>query len=176
MAEGTITVESHSELTFTSGLRAAAAGLPFLPTRGAMGSDIATDLDLATVDDPYGSGPLHAVQATELDVAVIHAERVDRRGSVAMPSVHSFLWDADALVARAAQRVYVTTEKIVERVDGPALLTGFEVHGVVEVPDGAAPGALPGAYPADDVWLSAYADSADPRAHLAHRFEVGGVR
>ena len=37
-AKGAIGVEAHSELTFLNALEAAASGLPFLPTKGAIGS------------------------------------------------------------------------------------------------------------------------------------------
>ena len=165
VADSAVEVEAHSELTFTSGLAAAACGVPFLPTRGALGSEVATDLGLLTIDDPYGGGPVLTVPATPLDVAVIHTEAVDIRGTVAMPSVPSFLWDADANLARAAGVVIVSAERIVDRIDGPSLLTGFDVDAIVHAPGGAAPGALPGFYAADDAWFTAHVGAHDPEAH-----------
>lgn len=173
-AEGTIEVEAHSELTFQNGLEAAAAGLPFLPTKGAMGSDVAVDLGFSTVEDPYGSGPLLAVPASPLDVAILHTHLVDRRGVVAAPPVATFLWDADAGVARAADRVIVTAERVVDRLEEPGLLTGLDVDVVVEAPLGAAPLALPGVYKTDGDRLVDYLGAEDPSGWLRGFIEGSG--
>lgn len=173
VAAGGIEVEAHSELTFTSGLEAAAAGLPFLPTRGAIGSDVAVDLGFSMIEDPYGSDPVLAVPATPLDVALVHTHLADVRGVVATPPVATFLWDADAAVARAADRVIVTAERVVERLDEPGLLTGFDAQVVVEAPRGAAPLALPGSYAVDEEWLARYLDAGEPAAVLQTLIEDG---
>lgn len=170
-AADAIEVEVHSEFTFTSGLEAAAWGLPFLPTRGAIQSDLVADLGLQTVQDPYGAGSLLAVPASPLDVAVVHTHLADRRGVVATPPVAAFLWDADAGIARAADRVIVTAERIVERLDEPGLLTGFDVDVVVEAPRGASPLALPGSYGTDEAWLAGYLADDDPGARLQSLIE-----
>jgi glutaconate CoA-transferase subunit A len=166
-AEGAIDVEAHSELTYTNGLDAAAAGLPFLPTRGAMGSDLVADLGLATIDDPYGGGELLAVPASPLDVAFLHTHLADVRGVVAAPPVATFLYDADAGVARAADRVIITAERVVDRIDEPGILTGFDVDVIVEAPHGSAPLGLPGVYETDEGWLASYLGSDDPAAFLS---------
>ena len=163
---GLVNVEAHSELTYTRGLRAAAAGLPFLPVRGVVGTQLVDDLGLLEVEDPYGSGPVLVVPASPLDVAVIHTHEADRRGAVAVPPVQSFLWDADAAVAAAASMVIVTTERLVEKIAGPALLTGIDVDVVVEVPGGGAPLGLPGEYTPDEEWIARYLGQPDPAAFL----------
>jgi glutaconate CoA-transferase subunit A len=170
---GSIQVEAHSELTYTRGLRAAAAGLPFLPLRGAVGTELVADLDLREVDDPYGSGPVLVAPATPLDVAIIQAAEVDRSGAVAVPAVMSFLWDADATLAAAADTVIVTAERVVERIVGPAVLTGLDVDVVVETPGGAAPLGMPGEYGVDEGWLGEYLASDNPEEYLLHWLAEG---
>lgn len=165
-AEGAIEVEAHSELTFLNGLEAAASGLPFLPTKGAIGSDVAADLGYSMIDDPYGSGPLLAVPASPLDVAVIHTHLADRRGVVAAAPIATFLWDADTTLARAADRVVVTAETVIDRLDEPGLLTGLDVDVIVEAPGGAAPLALPGVHDADEEWLRDYLAADNPEQRL----------
>ncbi|MCP3976311.1 MAG: hypothetical protein GY720_17645 [bacterium] len=171
--DGSISVEAHSELTYTRGLRAAASGLPFLPLRGAVGSQLVADLDLREVEDPYGSGPVLVAPASPLDVALIHTHEADRHGVVAAPALQTFLWDSDAALAAAAATVVVTAERIVDRVEGPALLTGIDVDIVVEAPGGAAPLGLPGEYGADEDWLATYLAHDDPVQYLNDWISAG---
>lgn len=173
VADGDIVVEAHSETTFTAGLRAAAAGIPFMPIRGAVGSDIETDLGLRTVDDPYGSEPVLVAPATRLDVAILHTHRADRTGAVALPPP-TFLFDADVLIARAAAKVIVTAEEIVDQLDGPVLLTALDVDIVVPAPGGAAPLALPGTYPADETWIADYLAAEHPTERAMAEGRPGG--
>jgi glutaconate CoA-transferase, subunit A len=153
--EGTVAAGEYSELLMLAGIRASLAGLPFLPTRGAQGSDVAAALDVRTIACPYSGEELFAAPAIRPDVALIHAEAADARGNVQAPRHRDFLFDWDANIARASGRVIVSAERIVDAVDD-ALLFGYEVDAVVEAPGGARPTALPGAYPADLERVAAY--------------------
>src|SRR5207302_7047092 len=110
--EGRIRSFEYSELLYTSGLRASVAGLPFMPTRGASGSQLLEELGFRTVADPYTGEELVAVPALRPDFCVLHAEAADERGNVLAPAVHDFLFDADATLARASAKVIVTVERI----------------------------------------------------------------
>ncbi len=172
VAAGEIKAFEYSELVFVSGLRAALAGLPFLPTRGARGSDLVAELGLRDVACPYTGEQLIAAPAIRPDVAVIHAEAADEQGNVVAPSTHDFLFDADATLARASGAVVVTVERIVPTSEirrGGALLFSYEVDAVVEAPSGAWPTALPGVYGADIEAVQAYLAEAasDPAAAAA---------
>ncbi len=92
---------------------------------------------------------------------------------MAAPAVQTFLWDSDAALAAAADVVVVTAERIVDRVEGPALLTGIDVDVVVEAPRGAAPLGLPGEYSADEEWLAAYLAHDDPAQYLGDWISAG---
>lgn len=155
VADGTIDAREYSELLMLSGLRASLAGLPFLPTRGAQGSDVATALAIREVTCPYTGQTLFAAPAIRPDVALVHAEAADAQGNVQGPAHRDFLFDWDANVARASTRVVVSVERIVEKVED-ALLFAHEVDAVVVAPQGARPTALPGAYAADLQLLGAY--------------------
>jgi glutaconate CoA-transferase, subunit A len=144
----------ESEWMLLGRLRAAAAGLPFLPTRAAVGSDLLNARGLREVTDPYTSLSYVAVPALAPDLAVIHAWRADAEGNVQMPWPPDHLADVDVLLARAAKRVVVTVERIVPAQEIAAtaertVLLSFEVDAVVEVPRGAWPTASPPDYPAD---------------------------
>lgn len=141
-ADGTITWCEVSEHVFVGGLLAAGAGLPFWPTLGAVGSDVASALDLKEVRCPYTDRPVLAVAATPLDVAIIHAAAASEHGAVLAPAQREFLDDADVTLARAARRVIVTTDRIAspDEVAGGrnTVLAPFEVDAVVLLDSGDA--------------------------------------
>ena len=86
------------------------------------------------------------------------------------PSTRDFLFDSDATLARAAERVIVTAERIVpsaEIRDGDALLFSFEVDAVVELAHGAWPSGLPGVYGADIDAVRTYLAAAESDADAA---------
>jgi len=81
---GQIKVEELSETLLNARLGAGARNLPFLPTRGAIGTDlIAQNPDnLKLIEDPFGGFPVLACRAMVPDVALIHAHRADCYGNV----------------------------------------------------------------------------------------------
>jgi glutaconate CoA-transferase subunit A len=151
VADGSVRAFEYSEFVFVAGLRAAAAGLPFLPTRGAMGSDLVAELGLREVVCPYTGERLLAAPALRPNVTVIHAEAADEQGNVRAPTERDFLWDYDQTLARASERVIVSAERIVptDELRGSTFLFSYEVDAVVEAPRGAWPTAVPGLYGAD---------------------------
>lgn len=148
-----------SEWMLLGGLRAAAAGMPFLPTRAGLGSDLASARGLREVTDPYTGESLLAVPALAPDVAFVHGWRADREGNVQLPWPPDHLADVDLLLARAARTAVVTVEEIVdartvaETAERTALFA-FEVDAVVEVPGGAAPTGSPPHYGVDHAAVS----------------------
>lgn len=169
------TIQECSELMFVSGLRAGAAGLPFMPSRGARRSDLATEANLAPVTCPYTGQILWAMPALRPDVAILHAEQADSTGNVDRPSEQDFLWDTDLLLARAAKTVIVSVERVVptEQLNQPVLFA-HEVQHIFVAPHGAAPSELPGCYPADlagiATYLAAVAEGELPAAALSKSF------
>ena len=151
---GAIEDLEESEWMLLGRLRAAAAGMPFLPTRAALGSDLAAARGLREVADPYTGATYLAMPALAPDVAVIHAWRADAAGNVQMPWPPDHLADVDLLLARAARHTIVTVERLVPaeeiaRTADRTVLFGFEVGAVVEAPRGAWPTGSPSDYPAN---------------------------
>lgn len=181
---GAVAVHEYTEFLFVAGLRAALAGLPFMPAKGGSGSGALEELGYAQVTCPYTGIPLVAVPAMTLDVTVLHAEAADPTGAVLGPADPDFLFDLDANMARAADRVIVTVERVVSSDVIRAqrhrtLLFGFEVDAVVELPGGAAPTGLPGCDEPDLAALRRYLDTvrADPDAAASAMTELtGGAR
>jgi glutaconate CoA-transferase, subunit A len=142
--QGRIRVEELSETLLNARLGAGARNLPFLITRGAIGSDLIAQNpeNLKMLDDPFGGFPVLACRALVPDVALIHAHRADCYGNIQYdPTV---MWPDIAIMPKAAKRVLVTAEEIVDtevlrRHPERTILPGFMVDAVVEVPHGAHP-------------------------------------
>jgi glutaconate CoA-transferase, subunit A len=165
---GQIEVLEVDEGMFQWGLKAAAFGLPFLPTRVGMGTDLAALGGLKTVQSPYADGEtLIAMPALKLDAAIIHVNRSDWRGNVQLlgPDVYYDEW-----FAKAATKTYVSCEELVDKMEdhypNDAKANVFErcfVSGIVEMPGGAHPSSMPPLYGPDMKALKAYSDAArDP--------------
>lgn len=165
---GQIEVLELDEGMFQWGLKAAAFGLPFLPTRVGLGTDLAALGGLRTVESPYDDGEvLIAMPALKLDAALIHVNRSDRRGNVQMLGPDTYY---DEWFAKAATRTYVSCEELVDRMEdhypedaNANLLERCFISGVVEIACGAHPSSMPPAYGWDMKALKAYTDAAkDP--------------
>lgn len=140
---GELDVAEYDEGMVLAGLRAAAARLPFSPTRAGAGSDVmALNPDLRTVTSPYADGEqLVAMPALHLDVALVHMNRADHRGNAQYLGPDPYF---DDLMCAAARNSYVSCERVVptEQLlhDGPIqslLLNRTLTSGVVETPHGA---------------------------------------
>ena len=162
---GTIDAMELDEGMLQWGLRAAAMRVDFLPCRAGLGSAI-TEINpaLATVRSPYGSDEYVAMPALTLDVALLHANRADARGNAQYLGPD---WYFDDLFAMAAERTFVSCERIVE--PGAFLAEGPEstirinrmfTSGVIEAPHGAHFTHCVPDYQRDEAIQKEYADSA----------------
>lgn len=156
VADGTLALDEHTGHGITTALEAAARRLDFLPFYGPIGTSLAERYP--TIASPVGGAPVQVAAALPLDVAILHAE-------AATPEGHALLSGSggvDLPLARAAARVVVTAERIVERLSasGNRYLPAPEVHHVVEAPWGAHPLASVPDYALDWRALLDYADAA----------------
>jgi glutaconate CoA-transferase subunit A len=169
---GTIVMEDHSNFTIAAALRAGASGIPFLPVRTTLGSDLfKTNPSLKTVTCPFTGDTLAAVAAIIPDVAIIHVQRSDRFGN-------AHFW-GNMGVAReaclASDKIILTAEAIVNAEvitsDPNRVLTpGFRVSAVVHVPWGAHPSPVPGYYNRDhQAYLDYRSASKTPEAFAQWR-------
>jgi glutaconate CoA-transferase subunit A len=141
---GQIRVEELSETALNSRLGAGARNLPFLPTRGLIGTDLidVSPESLVMLDDPFGGPPVVACRRLDPDVALVHVHRADRYGNAQIEPTAQ--WPDLGIMPKAAKRVIVTAEEIVDtdvlrRNPDRTVLPGFIVNAVVEVPYGAHP-------------------------------------
>ena len=162
---GSIEVWELDEGMFHWGLRAAAMKLPFLPTRAGIGTDIITQPGFKMVRSPFEDGEeLVAMPAIRLDAALIHAHRSDERGNILTLSNDPLF---DELYVRAAEKTFVSVEKIVPTAElDMARNARFNlverplITGVVEAPYGAHPTSAAPDYEIDLKHIKAYVDSA----------------
>ncbi len=146
-----IVIEDHSVLTLTMALSAGAMGVPFMPARTALGSDLyRTNAGLKTVVCPFSGKTLTAVAAINPDVAIIHAQRADEFGNAHMWGNLGVTREA----CLASQHIIITAEQIVSpdviNSDPNRVVTpGFLVSAVVHAPWGAHPSPVPGYYNRD---------------------------
>lgn len=161
---GALPFTEYTGLGMLIGLEAQGRGVPYLPYRGPFGSDIpARYPDIyATTTCPFTGEELTAVRALRPDVAIVHALRADAEGNAQ--------WDGtsgpDVEMAKAADRVIVTCEEIVDRdvIVANAHMTklpGYYVDAVIEVPFGAHPTSHIPRYAVDAWELMDYAAAAN---------------
>src|SRR3954454_6167290 len=112
---GTIDAMELDEGMLQWGLRAAAMRVDFLPCRAGLGSAVRdNNPDIATVPSPHSDDEYAAIPAVKLDVALLHANRADVRGNAQYLGPD---WYFDDLFAMAAERTFVSCERIVEAGD-----------------------------------------------------------
>lgn len=162
--EGRIAMKDATCPAIHAGLQAAEKGIPFMPLRGILGSDLLKYRpDWKVIDNPFseGSDPIVLLPAIRPDVALFHAPAADRAGNVWIGVRRELM-----LMAHAAKTTLVTVERIE---DGDFLaddsmaagtIPALYVSAVAVVPGGARPVGLAGAYPPDTAELAAYAKSA----------------
>ncbi len=173
-------VTNMTNFTVALALQAAAMGVPFLPTRSALGSDVAKDNEFfVETNSPFDTtDKLHAVKALAPDVTIVQVQRADRDGNAHCWANFGIMLEA----ARAAKTVIVTAEEIVDPAviasdPNRTVIPGFLVSAVVEAPLGAHPSPVQGYYKRDDLFFEGYHDDTKTEEDFAHWAEywVHGV-
>jgi glutaconate CoA-transferase subunit A len=148
---GEATYEEWSHMSLGLRYRAAAMGVPFLPTRSMLGSDVYKQLtDIKEMQCPFTGDKLALVPALHPDVAIIHVQKADSYGNAQITGFP--FMDKD--IALAADRVILTTEQIIDnneirRTPDRTDIPFFCVDAVVEVPYGCVPHECYAAYEPD---------------------------
>jgi glutaconate CoA-transferase subunit A len=158
--------QEWSHMAMGMRFRAGGMGVPFLPIRSMLGSDVLKQRPEAKeIDCPFTGEKILLVPALNPDVALIHVQRCDAYGNAQMDGLQ--FMDID--LAMAANRVILTTERIVSndqirRAPDQTKIPFFCVDAVVEVPYGAAPHECFGVYEPMMQHMEAYVAqvNADP--------------
>ena len=178
-------LDEHSHAGMAAAFCAGAARLPFGMLRGYVDNDLEqANARIRRVECPFTGERLAAVPALNPDVAILHAQRADRAGNVALHGIVGAAREA----AMAASKLIVTVEEIVDALP-PAMngivLPHWVVTAVVHCPGGAYPSYAHGYYTRDnafyrrwdaiardraafEAWMQAHVlDTADHAAFLA---------
>ena len=144
--------------------KAAAMGVPFLPTRVMLGTDTFNYSSAKAVKCPFTGHTLCLLPALILDVGLIHVSRCDKYGNSQVDGISGFA----AEMARASKRLIISTEEIVDEEvirEKPenTIIPYYLVDAVVEAPFGSHPGEMTYKYERDEAHIkSYYQDSRDP--------------
>jgi len=160
---GTLKIVDATCPMIHTGLQATEKGVPFMPLRGVLGSDlVAQHPDWKTIDNPYAKGdPILLAKAIVPDVALFHARWADEAGNVWVGRRQEL-----ATIAHASKACYVTYEELKpgdmleDELLAPGCISSVYVTGVACAPRGAWPLGVPGAYGIDDAHLMQYAKMA----------------
>ncbi len=149
-------IQEHSHAGMATRLSAAASGLPFGVLRGYAGTDLPFNTTgIAPISCPFTGETLTAVSALHPDLAIIHAQRADRRGNVQLWGISGLQKEA----VLAAKHSLVTVEEVVdelEQVPGQVILPNWVVTAISPVRDGAHPSYASGYSTRDNGFYKAW--------------------
>jgi glutaconate CoA-transferase subunit A len=148
-------------------LQAAEKGVPFMPLRGVLGSDlIAARKEWKVLQNPFSAGddPILFVPSLSPDAALFHARWADEVGNVWIGRRKEL-----ATIAHASKSTFVTVEEIrkgdmlEDELLAPGVLSATYVSAVAHAPNGAWPLGIADVYGIDDAHLALYAKAAKTR-------------
>ena len=144
-------------------LQAGEKGIPFIPLRGLIGSDVMKHRnDWKVIDNPYAANdPIAVLPAIRPDVSLFHTPLADRFGNVFVGRERDLI-----TMAHASARTLVTVEKTTDEnlLDDDsragAVLPAIYVSAIAIAEHGARPLALGDHYADDETMLANYATLA----------------
>jgi acyl CoA:acetate/3-ketoacid CoA transferase alpha subunit len=154
-------------------------GIPFIPSRNMLGTDTLKKSACKVAKDPWSGKPVCLIPAAYPDLAMFHVPRCDPFGNA---QVDGILVE-DFELARAARRVIVTAEEIVDpevirAKPDRTVIPFYVVDAVCEVPYGAHPTQMPYAYFFDEEHIAEWLAAGETSEGAAGYFDryVFGVR
>jgi glutaconate CoA-transferase subunit A len=165
--KGEIKIRDATCPAIHTALQASEKGVPFMPLRGVLGSDLVSAReDWKVLQNPFAEGadPILYVPAIAPDVALFHARWADAAGNVWIGRRKEV-----ATMAHAAKRTLVTFEELRARdmledeLLAPGVLAAVYVEAVAPAKRGAWPLGVADLYGIDDAHLAHYARAAKTR-------------
>jgi glutaconate CoA-transferase subunit A len=165
--KGTIRMRDATCPALHAAFQAAEKGVPFMPLRGLLGSDVLKNRsDWKVIDNPFddaaeGSDPIVLLPAIKPDVALFHVPMADRDGNVWIGRQRELM-----TMAHAAEKTIVTVEKmfdgslLTDRTLAAGTIPGFYIESVAVAERGCWPLPLPEHYAWDAEHLKEYAGLA----------------
>jgi glutaconate CoA-transferase subunit A len=166
--KGEIVVRDATCPAVHTALQATEKGVPFMPLRGVLGSDLIKQRDdWQVVENPMkkmGSDPILLIPAIAPDIALFHARWADEAGNVWVGRRREL-----ATIAHASRKTYVTFEELrpgdmlEDELLAPGLISAAYVSALAPAQRGAWPLGIAGVYDIDDAHLAHYAQAARTR-------------
>ncbi len=165
--KGEIVVRDATCPAVHTALQASEKGVPFMPLRGVLGSDLIKNRpDWQVAQNPFSGGkdPILFVAAISPDIALFHARWADEAGNVWVGRRREL-----ATIAHAAKQTLVTYEELKsgdmleDELLAPGVISATYISAVAPAKRGAWPLGIPGVYDNDDAHLAKYAKAARPR-------------
>lgn len=146
-----------------TGLQATEKGVPFMPLRGVIGSDLVSSRpDWKVVENPFkAKDPILLVPAIQPDIALFHARWADEAGNAWIGRRREL-----ATLAHASRACFITYEELrpgdmlEDEMLAPGVLSSVYVSGLARAERGAWPLSVAGLYGIDDAHLALYAQAA----------------
>ena len=159
---GTLEQEDYSHLAMVSRFLAGEMGIPFMPTRSMLGSDLLGPGKAVITENPWNPGErVVLVPALQPDVSIVHVQRADPIGNVIIEGFATH----EPEMMRASRHVIVSCEELIstdeirahpERTTIPFVY----VDAVIVQRYGAYPTSTYGYYDYDGDHVAAYQDAA----------------
>jgi acyl CoA:acetate/3-ketoacid CoA transferase alpha subunit len=162
-ANGSVkTIVEWSNAALSWRFKAAAMGVPFLPTFSMLGSDTLRYSAAKVVECPFTGLKLTLLPALVLDVGFIHVHRADKFGNCQIEGVSGFC----AEMARASKVLIVSAEEIVDtevirQNPEKTIIPYYLVDAVVHAPFGSWPGEMASMYERDEEHLKYFLEMAN---------------
>ena len=162
--EGTLEVDDYSHLGMASRFLAGSLGLPFMPTKSMLGTDILNEKSadgrksFELVDNPWNPGePVVLLPACTPDVSIVHAQKADEMGNIIIEGFTS----QEPEMVKASKAVIVSCEEVVStdevrRNPDRTTIPYIFVDAVVEQPWGAYPTSTYRYYEHDEEQIRSY--------------------
>ena len=164
--KGEIVVRDATCPAVHTALQASEKGVPFMPLRGVLGSDLLKGRsDWRVIDNPLAErDPILIVPAIQPDIALFHARWADEAGNVWVGRRREL-----ATIAHAARQCMVTFEEqkagdmLEDEILAPGVISGAYISALAPAKGGAWPLGIPALYDIDDAHLAHYARAAKTR-------------
>ncbi|MDD2420751.1 MAG: CoA transferase subunit A [Heliobacteriaceae bacterium] len=146
-----VELEDWSNYNMSARFKAASIGLPFIPCRSPLGSDMLQTNRAKVITCPFTERPIMLLPASHPNVALIHVQEADIYGNC---RIQGPLYTCPE-IAMAAANIIVTCDRLIEydemtRYPNRISLPYFAVDAVIEVPFGSYPGNCNGIHYFDE--------------------------
>jgi glutaconate CoA-transferase subunit A len=173
--KGEIVVRDATCPAVHTALQASEKGVPFMPLRGVLGSDLISNrADWQVHQNPFSGkeDPILFIPAIAPDIALFHARWADEAGNVWVGRRREL-----ATIAHAAKRTLVSYEEmkpgnmLEDEILAPGVISATYISAVAPAERGAWPLGIPEVYAIDDAHLAHYAKAAKTRAGFQRYLE-----